>query len=49
MKIISYYLDKKGILYEIIRTEDCITIKKVIENELKETEIQIGELVKKIY
>ena len=49
MKIISYYLDKKGILYEIIRTEDCITIKKVIENELKETEIQTSELVKKIY
>lgn len=49
MKIISYYIDRRGVLFQIIRSENSIEINKVIENELKETQVQIGELVKKIY
>ena len=46
-KLGSYYLDKNGVLFEIIRTEDSITINKVVEKELTETDIIIGVLVEK--
>jgi hypothetical protein len=50
MKIISYYVDKNGVLFQVIRTEKNVTINKVIEGikqEINETELIIGELVEK--
>ena len=50
MKIVSYYVDKHGVLFEVIRTEKSITINKVIEGikkEINETQLIIGDLVDK--
>lgn len=48
MRIVSYYLDKRRILFQVIRTEDNITINEVIDGgEPKECQIRIGDLVGK--
>ncbi len=45
MKIISYYIDRRGVLFQIIRSENSIEINKVVDDDMKETQIIIGELV----
>ena len=47
MKIISYYIDRRGVLFQIIRSENSIEINKVVDGDMKETQIIIGELVEK--
>lgn len=46
MRIISYYVDKFGIMFQIIRTDTFVEIRKIITNE-KEDSLRIGELVDK--
>lgn len=50
MKIVSYYVDKHGILFQVIRTEKNVKISRVIEGiseEINETQLIIGDLVEK--
>lgn len=44
MRIVSYYVDKYGGLFEIVRTENNVEIKRVIEGE---TAIIIGDLIER--
>jgi hypothetical protein len=50
MRIVSYYVDKYGVLFQIIRTENSIKINKVIEGikeEINETQLIIDDLIEK--
>ena len=43
MKIISYYVDKQGLLFQIVRTENNVEIRRVIDKH--NNKLSIGELV----
>lgn len=45
MKIVSYYVDKIGIMYQIIRTENNIEINRINNGENKNDVLAIGELI----
>jgi hypothetical protein len=48
MIIISYYVDKYGRLFQIIRTENSVKISRVIDDIPIETDIIIEELIETI-
>ena len=42
MKVISYYVDKEVLLFQIVRTENNVEIRRVMD---KHNKLSIGELV----